>query len=56
MARQKILSTAAKHLLAREMGVEHKIMGATSDYGNLTSRECGYFVKLAVQKAEENMI
>ncbi|MTI79383.1 MAG: small, acid-soluble spore protein, alpha/beta type [Firmicutes bacterium] len=43
-------------MLAREMGVEHKIIGVTSDYGNLTSRECGYFVKLAIKKAEEDMM
>lgn len=48
----KIMSAQLKHELAREMGVEHKILGNHSDYGNLTSRECGYFVKLAIEKAE----
>lgn len=48
----KIMSSHTKHLLAREMGIEHKIIGEHSDYGNLTSRECGYMVKLAIAKAE----
>ncbi|MBO8137796.1 MAG: small, acid-soluble spore protein, alpha/beta type [Desulfotomaculum sp.] len=56
MARGKIMSDDTKHMLAREMGLEHKIIGSNSDYGNLTSRECGFLVKLAIKKAEENMI
>ncbi|WP_031515147.1 hypothetical protein [Desulfofalx alkaliphila] len=51
----KIMSSEMKHMLAREMGIEHKIIGENSDYGNLTSRECGYFVKLALAKAEAMM-
>ncbi|MEW6727256.1 small, acid-soluble spore protein, alpha/beta type [Desulforudis sp. 1088] len=49
----KYLSDRTKYEFAREMGVAHKIQG--NDYGNLTSRECGNFVKLAVQKAEQAM-
>jgi small acid-soluble spore protein F (minor alpha/beta-type SASP) len=32
------------------MGVAHKIKG--NDYGNLTARECGNFVKFALMRAE----
>lgn len=52
----KIMSAELKHMLAREMGIEHKIIGEHSDYGNLTSRECGYFVKLAIAKAQGQMV
>lgn len=52
----KIMSAELKHFLARQMGVEHKIIGEHSDYGNLTSRECGNFVKLAVAMAEKQMV
>lgn len=49
----KYMSDALKYELAQEMGVAHKIKG--SDYGELTSRECGNFVKLAIQKAERSL-
>ena len=28
----------------------------TLDYGNLTSRDCGNFVRLAIQKAEKGLL
>ena len=28
----------------------------TLDYGNLTSRDCGNFVRLAIQKAEQGLL
>jgi|GEM_PF-1247088 small acid-soluble spore protein F (minor alpha/beta-type SASP) len=46
----KLLSDALKYELAQEMGVAHKIKGR--DYGDLTARECGNFVKLALMRAE----
>jgi len=48
----KFMSDALKYELASEMGIAHKIKG--SDYGELTSRECGNFVKLAIQRAEQS--
>ncbi|AEG60928.1 small, acid-soluble spore protein, alpha/beta type [Desulforamulus ruminis] len=50
----KYMSDALKYELAQEMGVADRIQG--SDYGNLTSRECGNFVKLAIQRAERSML
>ncbi|MBO8128210.1 MAG: small, acid-soluble spore protein, alpha/beta type [Peptococcaceae bacterium] len=49
----KYMSDALKHEFAREMGVEHLIEG--NDYGNLTSRQCGSFVKFAIMRAEQAM-
>ena len=49
----KFMSDALKYELAAEMGVAHKIKG--SDYGELTSRQCGNFVKLAIQRAERGL-
>lgn len=54
MARSKYMSDALKYELASEMGVAHKING--SDYGELTSRECGSFVKMAIQRAERSLV
>ena len=50
----KFMSDALKYELAQEMGIAHKIQG--SDYGELTSRECGNFVKLAIQRAEQSRL
>jgi small acid-soluble spore protein F (minor alpha/beta-type SASP) len=50
----KLMSDALKYELAQEMGVAHKIKG--SGYGELSSRECGNFVKLAIQKAEQGLL
>jgi len=50
----KYMSDALKYEFAREMGVADRIQG--NDYGNLTSRECGNFVKLAIQRAEQSML
>ncbi|MEG6615885.1 small, acid-soluble spore protein, alpha/beta type [Peptococcaceae bacterium 1198_IL3148] len=50
----KLMSDALKYELAQEMGVAHKIKG--NDYGELSSRQCGNFVKLAIQKAEQSMV
>lgn len=47
----KLMSEALKYDLAREMGVAHKIRG--TDYGELTSRECGSLVKLAIARLEK---
>ncbi|WP_031514891.1 small, acid-soluble spore protein, alpha/beta type [Desulfofalx alkaliphila] len=54
MARRKLMSDALKYEMAQEMGVAHKIKG--SDYGDLTSRECGNFVALAIQRAERSLV
>ncbi|GAB6157108.1 small, acid-soluble spore protein, alpha/beta type [Desulfotomaculum varum] len=50
----KYMSDALKYELAREMNAADRIKG--NDYGNLTSRECGNFVKLAIQRAERSML
>ncbi|MTI79981.1 MAG: small, acid-soluble spore protein, alpha/beta type [Firmicutes bacterium] len=50
----KYMSDALKYEIAQEMGVAHKIQG--SDYGELTSRECGSFVKHAIARAERSML
>ncbi len=50
----KLMSDALKYELAREMGVAHKIRG--TDYGELTSRECGNFVKFAIARAEKALV
>jgi small acid-soluble spore protein F (minor alpha/beta-type SASP) len=50
----KLLSDALKYELAQEMGVAHKVKGR--DYGDLTSRECGNFVKLVLLRAERDRL
>ncbi|MBO8137307.1 MAG: small, acid-soluble spore protein, alpha/beta type [Desulfotomaculum sp.] len=50
----KYMSDALKYEIAQEMGVAHKIKG--SDYGELTSRECGNFVRYAIKRAEQSLL
>ena len=53
MARDKVMNSKMKHYAANAQGVEGLILGEHSDYGNLTSRQCGNFVKIALAKANE---
>jgi small acid-soluble spore protein F (minor alpha/beta-type SASP) len=45
------MSDALKWELAKELGVDHVV--ASGGWGDVSSRNCGNLVKLAIQKAEE---
>ncbi|MEG6522081.1 small, acid-soluble spore protein, alpha/beta type [Desulfotomaculum sp. 1211_IL3151] len=53
MGRDKVMNWKMKHYAANQQGVEGLILGEHSDYGNLTSRQCGNFVKIALERANE---
>lgn len=53
MSKDKVMNWKMKHFAARAQGVENLIEGEHSDYGNLTSRQCGNFVKIALDRANE---
>lgn len=53
MSRDKVMNWKMKHYAAHQQGVEGLIEGEHSDYGNLTSRQCGNFVKIALARANE---
>lgn len=53
MARNKVMDYRMKHYAASVQGVEGLILGEKSDYGNLTSRQCGNFVRIALERANE---
>lgn len=55
MARDKVMNWKMKHYAANLQGVEGLIEGEHSDYGNLTSRQCGNMVKIALARANELM-
>lgn len=47
----KIMSDRTKYELAEELGFSHKVQDG--DWGNITTREAGSLVRLAVEKAEQ---
>lgn len=53
MGRDKVMNWQMKHYAASQQGVEGLILGEHSDYGNLTSRQCGNFVRIALERANE---
>jgi small acid-soluble spore protein F (minor alpha/beta-type SASP) len=55
MGRDRVMNWKMKHYAANQQGVEGLILGEHSDYGNLTSRQCGNMVKIAIEKANELM-
>lgn len=48
--RQGIMTDALKYELAKELGVYQTV--ATEGWGNVSSRNCGNLVKLAIMRAE----
>lgn len=51
--RRSLLSDATKMQLAQAQGAGNRV--APGDYGNLTSREAGNFVKFAIQAVEQRL-
>ena len=49
----KIMSEESKYELAEELGFADKVQNG--DWGNITTREAGSLVKLAIKKAEKTM-
>ncbi len=53
----KYLSDRTKYEFAQELGVADQVMqGGSLYFGYVSSRNCGNFVKLAIQKAEQSMV
>ena len=55
MGREKVMNWKMKHYAASQQGVEGLIEGEHSDYGNLTSRQCGHFVTIALARDTETV-
>lgn len=53
MARNGIMSENLKYELAKELGVDHIV--ATQGWGEVSARNCGNLVKLAIQRAEQTV-
>lgn len=51
--RHGIMSDATKYELAKELGVYETVR--TSGWGDVSSRNCGNLVRLAIEKAERMM-
>lgn len=51
--KQGVMSEALKYELAKELGVDHIV--AAEGWGSVSSRNCGNLVKLAIERAEQNM-
>lgn len=53
----KYLSDQTKFEFAQELGVADKVtQGGSLYFGHLSSKNCGNFVKLAIQRVEQNML
>ena len=55
MARRSIMSEKLKMELAEELGVAD-VVRAEGGFGNVSSRNCGNLVRLAIQRAENAMV
>ena len=56
MARNRgIMSDRLKFELAKELGVAHTV-ARDGDFGNVSSRNCGNLVRLAIERAERSQI
>lgn len=53
--RRGIMSDALKYELAKELGV-YDVVAREGDFGNVSSRNCGNLVKLAIQRAENTLV
>lgn len=53
MARRGLMSEALKWELAKELGVDQVV--AQTGWGEVSSRNCGNLVRLAIEHAEEQM-
>jgi small acid-soluble spore protein F (minor alpha/beta-type SASP) len=51
--RKSIMSDNLKHQLAQELGYGDAVL--QDGYGALSARDCGNMVKLAVQKADQQL-
>lgn len=57
MSKSKFLSDRTKYEFAQELGVADLVTtGGSLYYGNLSSRDCGNFVKMAVKRSEGSMV
>ena len=48
-----IMSEELKYELAKELGVDHIV--TTQGWGEVSARNCGNLVKLAIQRAEQTV-
>jgi len=56
MARNRgIMSDRLKFELAKELGVADEV-ARSGDFGNVSSRNCGNLVRLAIERAEQSMV
>lgn len=52
MSRQKLMSEAFKHEIAKRLGVDNVV--SSEGWGGVSSRNCGNIVREAIQMAEES--
>jgi len=53
----KYLSDKTKYEFAQELGIADQVTpGGSLYFGNVSSKNCGNFVKLAISKAEQSMV
>lgn len=53
----KLLSDQTKYELAQELGFADQVTHGNSLYfGNVSSKNCGNFVKLAISKTQQSMV
>jgi small acid-soluble spore protein F (minor alpha/beta-type SASP) len=51
--RRSLMSDELKYEFAKELGVDQIV--ASHGWGNVSSRDCGSLVKLAIMKAEQGL-
>lgn len=55
MARRSIMSDGLKYEIAKELGFYDTIV-RDGDFGNVSSRNCGYMVRKAIEMAERSLM
>ncbi len=57
MSKSKYLSDKTKYEFAQELGVADQVTpGGSLYFGNLSSKDCGNFVKLALSKVGQSKV
>lgn len=52
---RSLMSDRLKFELAKELGVADEV-ARDGDFGNVSSRNCGKLVKLAIERAEKSLV
>ena len=50
-----VMSERLKYELADELGVGNVVLGDGGYFGNVSSKDCGNLVRLAIERAERSM-